>query len=897
MAESLRARPPMIVKLDKTVVDRIAAGEVVVRPAAAIKEMLENSLDAGATAITITAKGGGLQLLQIQDNGCGIRKEDLGIVCERFTTSKLRTFDDLKSISTFGFRGEALASITHVAHVTITTKTEDSQCAYKAKYLDGVLVPFKVGESAEPKMCAGMTGTTISVEDLFYNMQTRKQAFKNVNEQYQRILDVVTKYSMHYGERKIAFTCKRHGSNVPDLHTSSNASTLENIKTVYGAQVSRELLDIEVTHINAQLKQASKAEFSIRGKVSNANHSSKKGTYIMFINDRLVECQSIKKVIEAVYADVLPKHTHPFVYLAIQMPPQHIDVNVHPTKKEVHFMYEDEILEALHAFLHARLRNANESRTFYTQALISTDVAGNWASAASPANVEPPTAADSIDVEDLYMQEGSREAQSYDDDDNESQLSFADSESLETRHAKSERRTSSTRAGASSSSSGALSGSNGSLSEGRGKENNESRSKGASSSSSVSTSAKQPSKAPAYAPNKMVRTDPSQRRIDAVFYSVAPSSSTDGPAVSGGKKRSRDGTGEVLEGEGGGYGKEEGDGEGKGEDVEPLIFCGVCGPDGVNAATQDQDQSRGGRVDEAGCQCCGSGKTQPRSKRAAVGSTQLLARSSSQSGPRQGWKNFAETSCEYASVQAMLDDIKNMRNLVAERSIKQHSFVGLVDCQFAAVQFNTKLLLLDFCKLSRHLFYQLTVRQFGSMPHFSLQEPVSILQFARAALDAPEAGWTRQDGDKDELAAIISGILVDKAEMLHEYFRIGIDLEGNLVSMPDLLGSSSVDYLPGPEALPMFFVRLASDTDWTDEQQCFTNIAQHLAALYCAPVQADGQVYVPGKAPDAVTSNLITGTLLPAIQHFLLLPNACTFDGTIKEVASLEKLYRIFERC
>ena len=155
--------------------------------------MMENSLDAGATSIVITVKGGGLQLLQIQDNGHGIRKDDLGIVCERFTTSKLSTFEDLKKINTYGFRGEALASITHVAHVTILTRTADSQCAYKAKYIDGKPVPMKQGENSNPKPCAGMVGTTITVEDLFYNLPTRKQAFKNPNEQYQRILDVVTK--------------------------------------------------------------------------------------------------------------------------------------------------------------------------------------------------------------------------------------------------------------------------------------------------------------------------------------------------------------------------------------------------------------------------------------------------------------------------------------------------------------------------------------------------------------------------------------------------------------------------------------------------------------------------------------------------------------------------------
>lgn len=321
---------PVIRKLNETVVNRIAAGEVVQRPSAAIKELIENSLDALSTSIVITVKGGGLQLLQIQDNGHGIRKDDLGIVCERFTTSKLSTFDDLKSISTFGFRGEALASITHVAHVTIITKTAATPCAYKAKYSDGKLVAIKPGEKVEAKPCAGVDGTTITVEDLFYNMSTRKQAFKNHNDEYQRILDVVTKYSIQYGgDHGVSFICKKFGQNAPDLHTPSCSSTLDNIRIAYGNNVARELIDfnhniipevnkndlITPSNINNDYELF---QVSWKGMISNANYSNKKSIYIFFINNRLVECQSIKKTIESVYNEILPKHTHPFIFLSIQ---------------------------------------------------------------------------------------------------------------------------------------------------------------------------------------------------------------------------------------------------------------------------------------------------------------------------------------------------------------------------------------------------------------------------------------------------------------------------------------------------------------------------------------------------------------------------------------------------
>ncbi|XP_050747408.1 DNA mismatch repair protein Mlh1 isoform X1 [Gymnogyps californianus] len=343
----------VIRRLDEAVVNRIAAGEVIQRPANAIKEMIENCLDAKSTSIQVVVKEGGLKLIQVQDNGCGIRKEDLDIVCERFTTSKLQKFEDLASISTYGFRGEALASISHVAHVTVTTKTADAKCAYRATYSDGKI-------KAPPKPCAGNQGTQITVEDLFYNVNTRRKALKNPNEEYAKILEVVSRYAIH--NSGISFSVKKQGDTVSDVRTLSNTSTVDNIRSIFGNAVSRELIEVGC-------EDASLA-FKMKGYITNANYSVKKCIFLLFINHRLVESAALRKAIETVYAAYLPKSTHPFLYLSLEIAPQNVDVNVHPTKHEVHFLHEDSILERVQQHVESKLLGSNSSRMYFTQTLL-----------------------------------------------------------------------------------------------------------------------------------------------------------------------------------------------------------------------------------------------------------------------------------------------------------------------------------------------------------------------------------------------------------------------------------------------------------------------------------------------------------------------------------------------
>ncbi|KAH9941321.1 DNA binding protein [Epithele typhae] len=356
VATSLRCSPPPppgpkpIRRLQESVINRIAAGEIIHRPSSALKELIENSLDAGSTSIKVTVKDGGMKLLQIQDNGCGIRKADLPLLAERFTTSKLSTFSDLKHLTTYGFRGEALASISYVSNLNVVTKTKTDTCN---------------------------EGTTITVENLFYNTPTRLSALRGSSEEYSRILEVVTKYAVH--NPHVSFTCKKSGTPSPDVSTPSSSTTVQAIRLVYGQTLAKELLHVVVSsskQSSATSEDAMDAfdeesdddeAWNAEIRFTNASYQAKKTALLLFINHRLVESSRIKRALEGVYSGILAKGASPFIYLSLRIDPRAVDVNVHPTKKEVHFLNEDTIIERIADAVQQALLGKSQSRAFEYQ--------------------------------------------------------------------------------------------------------------------------------------------------------------------------------------------------------------------------------------------------------------------------------------------------------------------------------------------------------------------------------------------------------------------------------------------------------------------------------------------------------------------------------------------------
>lgn len=313
-----------IVLLDQSTIDKIAAGEVVERPAAVVKELIENAIDAGANAITIEIKGGGIDFIRITDNGAGILAEDIPTAFQRHATSKIRSVEDLLTVSSLGFRGEALASISAVSQVELITKTRGSLMGNR------YVIEGSQEKSLEEIGCP--EGTTFVVRNLFYNTPARKKFLKSQQTEAGYISDFVERLALSHPGISFQFL----NNNGLRLHTSGNGNLREVVYHIYGRDIAGELLEIDTHNENLRIEG-----FIARPVVSRGNRNYMN----YFINGRYVKSKIIAKAIEEAYKPYTMQHRYPMTALNFILDSSFLDVNVHPTKMEVRFTNNQEMYQ------------------------------------------------------------------------------------------------------------------------------------------------------------------------------------------------------------------------------------------------------------------------------------------------------------------------------------------------------------------------------------------------------------------------------------------------------------------------------------------------------------------------------------------------------------------------
>lgn len=334
-----------ITLLDQATIDKIAAGEVVERPSSVVKELVENAIDAGSTAVTVEIKDGGITFIRISDNGCGIDPSDVKTAFLRHSTSKIRSVEDLLTISSLGFRGEALSSISAVSMVELLTKTRESIC--------GIRYIIEGGKEKSMEEAASPDGTTFFVRNLFYNTPARKKFLKSSITEAGYIHELMIRLSLSHPE--ISFKFINNGQT--KLHSAGNHSLKDVIYQVYGRDISNNLVEVDAEENGVHIKGYIGKPGVFRG---NRNFE----TY--FVNGRYIKSNIIAKGIEDAYKGYLMQHQYPFCVLHFELNGKELDVNVHPTKMELRFANQ----QGLYDFVFRAVREGLDRKEYIPEVTV-----------------------------------------------------------------------------------------------------------------------------------------------------------------------------------------------------------------------------------------------------------------------------------------------------------------------------------------------------------------------------------------------------------------------------------------------------------------------------------------------------------------------------------------------
>ncbi len=321
--------------LDKEVVSQIAAGEVVERPASVVKELVENALDAGSTQISIEVKGGGVSLIRVTDNGTGIPSGEVALAFERYATSKIGSLEDLESIGSLGFRGEALPSIAAVARIEISTQAVAETAGSYLSLQDSVVI--------EQRSQGRSQGTTVSVRNLFRKVPARLKFLKSSTTENSHIANAVSQYALAFPEVKFVLFVDGRVA----LRTPGSGQLIDSVIAVYGLEVARNMLTIG-SGDDAWEGGVATSAFPVTGMVGSPTISrSNRGYLSFFANRRWISSRLLAWAVEEAYHGLLMVGKHPVAIINISLPPQEVDVNIHPTKTEIKFHHEHTVFSAV----------------------------------------------------------------------------------------------------------------------------------------------------------------------------------------------------------------------------------------------------------------------------------------------------------------------------------------------------------------------------------------------------------------------------------------------------------------------------------------------------------------------------------------------------------------------
>jgi DNA mismatch repair protein MutL len=336
---------PKIKVLSEDLINKIAAGEVVERPASVVKELIENSIDAGATKITVEIQNAGKKLIRVSDNGRGMNKDEVKLSVARHSTSKIIQLDDLFNIQTLGFRGEALPSIASISRFDVRSKFNDGGNDVEA----GIQLILEGGKIIETREIGCPGGTTVTVKDLFYNTPARKKFIKSNPTETGHIGDIAAKYTL--ANPQISFELISDGK--PLLRSSGSGNLTDAVLAVYGADLLRELIENEFHFQQGR----------VYGLISRPTLTRIDKTYeTFFVNKRYVRNFLLNRALEEGYRTLIPNNRYPIAILFIDIDPKQIDVNVHPSKREIKFVKTQEVMNAVTAFVRQTFENQNISK-------------------------------------------------------------------------------------------------------------------------------------------------------------------------------------------------------------------------------------------------------------------------------------------------------------------------------------------------------------------------------------------------------------------------------------------------------------------------------------------------------------------------------------------------------